>query len=367
MADPETAVDRVSAALALAQERGEDRKAALQAARAREFSGIARRRDITHGRYGISIRQAKAAGGEVEVYARVFRDGEQIGFGVDGSVDVERFVIVNPPVLVKDDTGDVVITSRGLKRQTRYRIDPLEAVRDALADMIVRTGKPNGIIVPGKEGRTTYTIFSNGADDGQIASDSETYTTARAGSNLSATAADTTLTVGQLDIAGTAICYEGFVNFTTSPVVGTVSSAALSLYGEFDGSTTNFTVNARRLDYTAGGLTTADWKAGADLSALPLLASFVIGGGGWSTAGYNALTSEAAFLTNINTSGTTGIILSSSRHEGNNAPGASTSERVTAYAGNQSGTTNDPRLVVEATAGPNIAVVMHHLRQQGIC
>ena len=347
-----SAVDRINAVLAQSYERQEDKRAALMAARASEFSGLVGARDITRGRYGISILKGKVSGGQVELFARVFRDGEPIGFGPDGSVDVERFVVVNPPVLVKDDVGDVPLIRRdrsGKQIETRYRVDLLESVSDALADMILKAGKPGAAIVPGKEGRTTYTIFSNAANDGYVNSENATYATARAGSSLIATANTADIFIGQLQ-SGSFGVYEGFVNFTTSAASGTITSATLSLYGQFDGSDTDFTVNARNSDYTAGGLTTADWIAGASLSGQTLLATFATSGG-WSDAAYNSFTSQAAFLTNINQSGNTGIILSSSRHEGNNAPGTGTFEYVGAYGAAQTGTTNDPRLVIEATTG----------------
>lgn len=347
-----SAVDRINAVLAQSFETAQDKRAALMAARASEFSGMVGARDITRGRYGISILKGKVSGGQVELFARVFRDGVQIGFGPDGSVDVERFVIVNPPVLVKDATGDVPLIRRGVdgnQVETRYRVNVLDVVRDALADMILKAGKANGKIVPNREGQTTYTIFSNGANDGYIQSSNGTYSTARAGSNLSATSNTVDVYIGQLE-AGEFSCYEGFVNFTTSTVAGTISAATLSIYGQFDGSDTNFTVNARLSNYTASGLTTADWIAGASLSGQTLLATFATSGG-WSDAAYNVFSSEAAFITNIDQSGNTGIMLSSSRHQGNNAPGVGTFEYVGAYGGVQTGTTNDPRLVVEATAG----------------
>ena len=345
-----SAVDRINAVMAQSFETAQDKRAALMAARASEFSGLVGARDITRGRYGISILKGKVSAGQVELFARVFRDGVQIGFGADGSVDVERFVVVNPPLLVKDNAGDVMLSRpnfSGKQIEKRYRIDPLETVCDSLEVMVRKAGKLNSTIVPGKEGRTTYTIYSNGSDDGYISSSNATYATARSGSNLGAvTNSANENVIGQTTL-GDYYCFEAFVNFTTSTVAGSVSSATLSLYGASNSSNTDFTINARRLDYTAGGLTTADWIAGASVSGQALLATYATTG--WDTADYNVFTSQAAFLTNINQSGTTGIILSSSRHEGNNAPTGD--EYVIFHGGSETGTSQDPRLVIEATLG----------------
>lgn len=205
---------------------------------------------------------------------------------------------------------------------------------------------------------TTYTIYS-GTGDGTITSSNGTYSTARSGSGLSADTSDTTLFVGQTAL-GSFECKEAFVSFDTSGVAGAVTSATLSLFiNGLELPSTNFTLNARRLDW--GTLTTADWIAGASLSGQTLLATYATSTG--TSNAYAALTSQAAFLTNINQSGTTGIILSSSRHEAGTS--SDFNERLGFYSADRSGTTNDPKLVVVATAS-STPVFMHHLRQQGM-
>lgn len=41
----------------------------------------------------------------ISIFAQAWRNGEQIGFGKDGSIDIERFRIFNPPILVRDPNG----------------------------------------------------------------------------------------------------------------------------------------------------------------------------------------------------------------------------------------------------------------------
>lgn len=189
---------------------------------------------------------------------------------------------------------------------------------------------------------TTATIYA-GAADGVVQSDHTTvYSTARSGNNLNAGSGAAYGSVGQY---GTIpyICYEMFLSFDTSsiPDGATISAVTLSLYGKADASDTDFTINARAYDWGAS-LTTADWIAGASLSGNTLLATFATSG--FSAAGYNDFTSESAFLTAINKTGTTYIVLSSSRHEGANAP--SGNEYVSTYLADEAGTTKDPKLTV---------------------
>ena len=47
----------------------------------------------------------------VVVFARAWDDNGQIGFGRDGSVDIERFIFIDPPVLVPDEAGDITRTT----------------------------------------------------------------------------------------------------------------------------------------------------------------------------------------------------------------------------------------------------------------
>src|SRR3990167_2105288 len=58
--------------------------------------------------YDIEIISIKNITDGVEVLARAWKDGEQIGFGKDGSVDVERFNIINPPILIYQPDGDII-------------------------------------------------------------------------------------------------------------------------------------------------------------------------------------------------------------------------------------------------------------------
>ena len=158
-----------------------------------------------------------------------------------------------------------------------------------------------------------YTIYASVV--GCIRSKSGTYSSARSGTDKTL---DTSLSVGQAYIATFYYCFEVFIGFTTSSVLGTVSSATLSAHLAGDGSSTDFTVYARLRDFGSGAVTTGDWVAGASLSALTQLASINTSGIG-STGSYKTFTSSN-LASNINTSGDTRIILTSSRHEGNNTP-----------------------------------------------
>jgi len=191
---------------------------------------------------------------------------------------------------------------------------------------------------------TTTTVYADVAD-GYIQSENATYATARSGGTLTSQNGSVVLIIGQ-DLAAKYACLEGDIYFDTGtpiPDTDTIETATLSLYGNNDQSTTDFTLEARTHTWSANGLTTADWVAGASLSGKTLLATYATSGG-WPTDAYTALVSEAAFLDAINKTGYTEMLLDSSRHVAGNTPTGS--EYVCAYSTDQDGTTKDPKLVV---------------------
>lgn len=205
---------------------------------------------------------------------------------------------------------------------------------------------------------TTTVIYAD-AEDGYIQSQDATYTTARAGSSL--LAGGTLVRAGQSENgAGTYTIYEGFVSFDTS-VVGdsdTVSAVTLELYVTSDLSGTDFTVQARDSNWGAT-LTTTDWVAGADLGALTLLGTLATAG--VSASAYNAFAENGSnFQSWVNKTGSSYILLNSSRHEANTAPGSATNEYLNIRSSENAGTTQDPKITITHSPPPRAPVVYHH-------
>ena len=145
---------------------------------------------------------------------------------------------------------------------------------------------------------------------------------------------------------------ESFIGFDTSPIADTdtVSAAVLNVTADSDNSTTDFTIEARLYDWGAG-LEVADWVAGASLSGLTLLATKTTASG--FTAGTAYDFTDVAMPANVNKTGSTRMILCSSRTTGNNAPTGD--EYVGIRAADYAGTTSDPKLTVTHAAGVAIA------------
>jgi len=104
-----------------------------------------------------------------EVFDRIMKKGEQFGFGKDGTVEIERFRFYNPPVLVDDENGDIIRewkeedenTKEIITKQRKLKYDPTEAIKQDLTHTIGLVGKENTKIIKDKVGNTTSTFYSS--------------------------------------------------------------------------------------------------------------------------------------------------------------------------------------------------------------
>jgi hypothetical protein len=183
------------------------------------------------------------------------------------------------------------------------------------------------------------TIVYGDTVEGTLSGQDAVYATARSTYNFSGAS----LLVGQY---GAYVVNEGFVRFDTS-FVGTdnITSAVLSFYVTNDSSVTDFVFEAR-LHPWGTTYESADWVAGASLSGLTLLAS--INTSALTPSAYNDL-ADVALPANINKTGFTNFLLSSSRQRVGNVP--TTDEYVGVQDKATGGTSTGPKLTVVYSAG----------------
>lgn len=175
--------------------------------------------------YGVrvKIQSIKDIGGGIEIMAQAWKGNKQLGFGKDGSVDIERFRIYNPPILIDE-----------------LKEDTIKVIRKDLAHIIKVVGKTDGTIVKGKVGRTTSTFYpdahiESNTVDGRVGrrSDNETMADKRAG--VGTIAEDSLSTMGPVLRAGAVAdtiddLYRYIFLFNTSglPDENTIDSATFS-------------------------------------------------------------------------------------------------------------------------------------------
>lgn len=328
--------------------------------------------------YDIEIVETRPIKNGVEVFARAWDSNGQIGFG-DGSVDLERFVFINPPVLVSDPTGDIIRkwtdSKTGELKQRILREDPKLAILQSLAHTIslIEKNKPRGRIISGKVGNTTLTAYPNAGTgtapiDGSMDRHAvnEIYTTINNGAGTAHD--DTVAAQGAPGLYATTTPNQfsrqrraGYGFNTSSIGTNGIDSATLSLVvatkvtalGDTDIDITSFTP-ASQSDFVNGDYDVANF--GSTRLATGKAISTITA----DDATYNTWTLNADGKTAINKTGNTFFGVRLKWDVDNSFTGTWSSEgstdNVTRFA-DQAGTTQDPKLVVEHSNNLNISVI----------
>lgn len=145
--------------------RGKDRKQ-KSLLKAREMAKLDFVGEYENEKYGIrnKILRMDAIPGGVSFLVQTWKNGKQLGFGADGSVDIERFRFFNAPFLVDDPNGNIlreVRTEEGQIMERVLREDPIAALLESLAHSSNFAGIEQASIKKGKVGNTTSTIFAS--------------------------------------------------------------------------------------------------------------------------------------------------------------------------------------------------------------
>lgn len=125
--------------------------------------------------YQFEVLEINVIDGGIEVYARAWKNGGQLGFGKDGSVDIERFRFFNPPVLAEDAAGTIIqdiVLENGTTLTRRLKEDPEEAIVQSLVHTISLVGQEGTSIIANSRGNTTSTFYpSYDASSQRLATD----------------------------------------------------------------------------------------------------------------------------------------------------------------------------------------------------
>lgn len=312
----------------------------------------------------VEIQDIQEIDGGITVYARAWKNGKQVGFGKDGSVEIERFNIYNPPVLVEDPNGDIIRESTdavtGEVSVRKLREDHEEAIKQVIADNVRIVGKENTQIVKGKVGRTTSTFYPNASPestsvDGRAGRDTntgETWTATRTGSGTISDDNTTQNDHAQIFASGSRrLFYRGHFIFDTSaiPDGDTIDSGTISFYD--DGT---------RVDgATGGGLALVESTSASNTSIVnsdysnyntTRLADTDIDYTSHTLNAYADMTLNSSGLSNISKTSVSKFATINSLDLDNSDPGGSYNSAFSGYFADQTGTTQDPKLVVVHSA-----------------
>jgi hypothetical protein len=364
----EKPVEKPDATLALVAQMEGKSRAEQKQIQAEVISRDVRPDTYTMGDLEIQILSVTHFTGGVEVMARAWRNGVQLGFGKDGSVDIERFRFYGIETFVEDPDGKLAQTltnSREEVKTVRFSTDPVKSLVDALVHTI-NLAHRSGKIEQGKVGRTTSTFYpaagTNSPVDGQTFRQNvnETLATIRAGEGNQAFPSGNYISP-QLRGSATSNQYErisrAHITFDTS-ALGTddITSATLSLDTR-DGKlnqlgTFSFKVVSTSLASTADVTTSDHLSLGTTEFGSVAYADV-------STTGYTDWTLNASGRAHINKSGISQFGVTTSNDTGDDTPTWSSGgyNLVDARAADFSGTASDPKLVVVHEAGAAPAAV----------
>ena len=358
-----------------------------------EIAKIKSVKKTKRNKFDIEIVDIKAIEGGVEVFARAWQGKKQIGFGKDGSVDIERFIFINPPILVDDPNGSIVRewdedNGDGIIHQVRkLREDPKEAILQSLEHTIsVKKQKfIDSNIIKGKIGNTTTTVYSE-AGTGTYVNDgnhyygwSYTWSTVRnqsasiIGDNTTTQAnSGTGFGVRALTSLGYAIGRSYYYFRYTLPSGDTIDSAKLSIYmdnkldqvndsdsyGAIVNSTNDSDTAFTHNDYNNYGTT----KYSDDLDITSM-----------TNAAYNDFNFNATGLAYLVADGTYNIARFGLRegHDiedtgGSIGTGTDKQSQTNVNFTDNTGTTKDPKLVIEHSAAAGGVSVIPTLLTLGV-
>ncbi len=301
----------------------------------------------------------------VEVFARVWdSNGQQVGFGRDGSVDIERFVIINPPVLVPDGTKTVVVDSVGQEKEVdNYKEDLEEAILLWISRGIATSPDKHGPdnIVPEKVGHSTYLLNPASGTGGGTACrvvanangaglSWNTIHDAAAGSAVEAGV--NTRLLNDTTAGEWTRLERVFLSFPTEviPDSATILSATLSIVGtsKENAHGINPTINVVSSTFAdVDDPVVGDY----DLYGTTVF-STAITYAGFNASGTNSFVLNASGLAHISKTAPTKFAIMEATYDIPDAtptwsnPGYNSISGFTAYSPEESGTTNDPLLTV---------------------
>lgn len=291
----------------------------------------------------------------VQVLVRAWNNGIPVGFGKNKTIETERINVINPPILIEDPLGDILQQWTdeidGTIYTRRLREDPEAAIKHDIAHTISIIGQQNAAIIPGTVGNTVSTFYpdaspeTSSVDGYTYKSGGGTYASVHDASN-----ADDATDNGTSQTLRNNTSFEVlrmiFVFDTSSiPDTDTIDSAVASFYPSAAGSSANSEsvslVEATTASNTALAVGDYDGYGTTKLASDITMAS-------WSTGAYKDFTLNGTGIALISKTGTTKLGLRTSGDVSNTAPTGANTAGV--YFADQTGTTNDPKLVVTHSA-----------------
>lgn len=315
------------------------------------------------GRITVSIEQIDKIDQGVQVFVKAWKDGEQLGFGADGSVEIERIKIINPPILVRRS---------GLLGENLE-----EALKESVIHTVLVIGKDGSNIQKGKVGRTTTTIYPDAGTggttvDGYVRRNrsigfGETWSNLRSGNGVGSGASHSIQEyyrfVSDSSSDRWRVIQRSIFLFDTSSIPDTdvISSAHVSLFGTSKLDEIGATTNESEMHIVSSTPASHSSLQLSDFSKLGDTDFGSVAYADFSTTSYNDITLNSSGIANIDKTGVTKFGTRSGADLDNDTPSwPGTYDKTTSllgYYADQTGTTNDPKLIVTHAGEPETVTI----------
>lgn len=181
----------------------------------------------------VEIQSLRNIGEGVEIYARAWKNNVPLGFG-DGSVEIEKFIIMNPPIMVPDGTQSLKMVEGREVLRDNFKEDPVAAIHQVLADVVKISSKNTGksSIVSGKVGHSTLTTYpaagvGGTSVDGAVSRNGvdQTIAAIKAGAGTAHDDTSTEISIARLQASTTSNQFQSNVqHILTFPGIGTIGA-----------------------------------------------------------------------------------------------------------------------------------------------
>lgn len=311
--------------------------------------------------YEIEIVDTSIIDGGIVVYVRAWKDGIQVGFGADGTVEIERIRVFNPPVLIPDPNGLIVRSEYNeefnVTIERKLTEDPEAAIQQSVGHTVSLIAKDGLSIIPGKIGNTTTTVNPDPSTTGTTA---DGFGTSGYGATMSiahntstgdgfATEANTTqMYVRSLkNVSGYYLSRIGMTYDTSAVGSDTISSSTLSLYGDSWAYANTHSSTIEIVDFNPAA--NNDFQT-TDFGNFSFTSFSSIAQASISQSAYNDFSLDSNGIANINGSGVTGfgVIFGTDLNVTEHSTGDNVMNFLPVDA---TGTATDPKLVIEHGAG----------------
>jgi hypothetical protein len=339
--------------------------------KATEIAKINFKGETTKDDIKIEILETNKLKNGVEFLVKAWKNGQQLGFSKDGSVEIERIRIFNPPILIDDPKGDIVSTwqdeATGETKERRLKEDPEQAMKNILIMTVADIGKDGKNIEKGKVGQTTSKFFPlmDGKAQREVAAGGETWANNRDGAGTYSRDDWSPEAMPRID-SGTTNNYwrrnfRGFFHFDTDAIGSdTITGALIGIKG---GGTTvqNYGTNTFGANIYESTAASDDAVVNADYGRVGTTEfSTTIDEGDWSGSDWNYFTLNASGIANINKSGVSKFATREANYcAKNTAPTWASGKNFYFFMmfAEEDGTDNDPYLQVEHSASAPTVVL----------